>query len=1051
LKFVRAVDPEGTTWNTPVTVDVHPQTGTYSSLNIINGNPAISYFDDDIGAIKYVRATDADGTSWSAPVIVDAAVGFTGGNTSLKTVNGVPAISYYDDLNKDLKFIIALDANGISWSSPVTVDATGNVGRYCSLSIINGNPAISYYDEANTALKFIRAIDISGSVWSAPLTLESTLNVGTYTSLTTVNGNPAISYMSSTNGQCKYIRAIDANGTLWSAPIAFESIGTGGEYTSLAIVNGHPAITYYDHNIDNLKYIRAINADGANWAIPVSFDTDKSAGLYTCMSVVAGNPAISYYDASNSDLKYVRSADAGGTLWAAPVTVDATGGFDLSLKIVNGNPAMAYTSNNFDLKYVRASNSTGSSWGTPIIIDATVNAGYNSLSIINGNPAISYYDGINNDLKYVRASNSSGTLWDAPVIVASAGVVGLYSSLTIINGNPAIAYFDQTNGLLKYVRATNSTGTAWGTPVTVDLNSTVGLYPSLTTINGNPAISYFYLNGNDLKFARASDINGTTWSGTVTVDGTATVGQYTSLVTVNGNPAISYYERNGENLRYIRALNANGTVWSSPTIVYSNGNVGKYSSIAVLSNGSVGIAYYDETEFWPMFVAGTMNCIEADVPTISASINPICNGTSTTLSISSGNLQHATDWQWYSGSCGGTLIGTGNSITVSPTFFTTYRVRGEGGCVQPGPCASISVSVSPNANAGTITGNSPLCIGETTFYTKNGNSGGSWSSSDPLVATVNSSSGLVTTLSSGTTNIIYTVSSGCYSPVSASKTLSVSPNVYAGTVSGISPMCTGHSAIYTSNGDAGGNWSSSNPTIATVDESGSVTTLSSGTTKITYTVSSGCNSPATTAFDLNVNGCSVNLEVKVFMEGFYRNNGLIGDPTGGYLYLTGFSPDVSAVDTIRISAVNPITFNIADESWGILQLDGTVSVDFDENVMENINYYIKINHQNSIETWSSLPVTMSMITNYDFTTSASKAFGNNMVETFDQIGWAIFSGDVNNDGSIDISDYLIMDPKIQDGEGGYNNADITGDGAVDITDYLMLDINIKNGVGLFHP
>jgi hypothetical protein len=65
--------------------------------------------------------------------------------------------------------------------------------------------------------------------------------------------------------------------------------------------------------------------------------------------------------------------------------------------------------------------------------------------------------------------------------------------------------------------------------------------------------------------------------------------------------------------------------------------------------------------------------------------------------------------------------------------------------------------------------------------------------------------------------------------------------------------------------------------------------------------------------------------------------------------------------------------------------------------------------------------------------------------------WAIFSGDINQDFAVDVTDYLILDPDIQNGLGGYVVTDLNGDGAVDVTDYLILDPNIQNGVGAIIP
>lgn len=56
-----------------------------------------------------------------------------------------------------------------------------------------------------------------------------------------------------------------------------------------------------------------------------------------------------------------------------------------------------------------------------------------------------------------------------------AGNVGQFTSQAIVNGNPAISYYDVTNGDLKYVRASDASGTSWGTPVTLDIAGNVDL------------------------------------------------------------------------------------------------------------------------------------------------------------------------------------------------------------------------------------------------------------------------------------------------------------------------------------------------------------------------------------------------------------------------------------------------------------------------------------------------------------------------------------------------------------------------------------------------
>ena len=158
--------------------------------------------------------------------------------------------------------------------------------------------------------------------------------------------------------------------------------------------------------------------------------------------------------------------------------------------------------------------------------------------------------------------------------------------------------------------------------------------------------------------------------------------------------------------------------------------------------------------------------------------------------------------------------------------------------------AFLSVTVNPNATAGIISGTTPLCSNATATYSSNGNPGGTWSSSNTAIATVNASTGFVTAVSPGTANVIYTVSSGCNNPVNSFKALTVSQNANAGTITGPSTLCIGSAALFFSSGDGGGTWSSSNTLVATVNSSsGFVTALSAGNADIIYTVTAGCNGP----------------------------------------------------------------------------------------------------------------------------------------------------------------------------------------------------------------
>lgn len=88
-------------------------------------------------------------------------------------------------------------------------------------------------------------------------------------------------------------------------------------------------------------------------------------------------------------------------------------------------------------------------------------------------------------------------------------------------------------------------------------------------------------------------------------------------------------------------------------------------------------------------ITTSTNCDGPTLPTIGGATT-ICPGGTATLNIATGDLNDAGQWQWYSGTCGGTPVGTGASITVGAAGL--YFVRGEGGCVTtPGTCRSVNV------------------------------------------------------------------------------------------------------------------------------------------------------------------------------------------------------------------------------------------------------------------------------------------------------------------------------------------------------------------------
>jgi hypothetical protein len=156
LKVAHCDDVACTT-ATVTTVDAEGYVGAYASVAIgADGLPLISYFDGPNTALKVAHCDDVVCTS-AISTTVDT--GGAGGEVGLFTsvtigADGLPLISYYDNgFNRHLKVAHCADLACTSASS-VTVDATWAVGWFTSVTIgVDGLPLISYYDDLNDDLK----------------------------------------------------------------------------------------------------------------------------------------------------------------------------------------------------------------------------------------------------------------------------------------------------------------------------------------------------------------------------------------------------------------------------------------------------------------------------------------------------------------------------------------------------------------------------------------------------------------------------------------------------------------------------------------------------------------------------------------------------------------------------------------------------------------------------------------------------------------------------------------------------------------------------------
>lgn len=82
--------------------------------------------------------------------------------------------------------------------------------------------------------------------------------------------------------------------------------------------------------------------------------------------------------------------------------------------------------------------------------------------------------------------------------------------------------------------------------------------------------------------------------------------------------------------------------------------------------------------------------------------------------------------------------------------------------------------------------------------------------------------------------------------------------------------------------------------------------------------------------------------------------------------------------------------------------------------------------------------------------STNNAYADNQVEVEPGV-FAMFSGDLNQDGYIDPFDYTILDSDNLAFAYGYVVSDLNGDGFVDPYDYVIFEKNNLNFVSSIHP
>ncbi|MCW3122581.1 MAG: surface protein [Flavipsychrobacter sp.] len=539
--------------------------------------------------------------------------------------------------------------------------------------------------------------------------------------------------------------------------------------------------------------------------------------------------------------------------------------------------------------------SPGGTWSSTVLGTATIDVTTGVVTPVSAGTTIISYTGGNT---CGASFTATATLTvDAPAntgtITGGSGVCS-FGTLALANpsADPGGTWSSDDAGVATVSAAGLVTGQSPGTAtISYTLSNMCGTYAATLAVTTNPRPGTPDIGGlsaicNTTGSTTLSDISMQSGTWTSSDPGIATVGPTTGMVnatTTPGTTTITYTVTNG----YGCTNEATHTITVDVTTP-ATGTI-----YTVLGHGHE-LCYVRSRDIFSTETGGTWSSSNTAVVTV----------------FDSAGVEYA------KARVAGTATITYRVTNTCNTAFTTFTV------------------VSYPAVLDTIIGAKHVCAGST-ITLSHITAGGVWSSANSTMATIGSSTGVVTGLRHGTATIIYDVTNTCVAAVASMDVIiDTLPEVRAVTYFICPPMIAGYpispSPYYTavSSPEAGGTWSSSNTTIATVSATGpspndegwaNVFSQLPGTATISYLVTSlGCGtstaSHTVTVVPPPLDGLTLSpASVKIGIDPTFT---LMGTLTSSIAWFAWYTDSDYLVKTGTATVTSCATTNIATSTVG---------------------------------------------------------------------------------------------------------------------------------------
>ena len=732
----------------------------------------------------------------------------TASGSGTVTVNPVPSINGGQDQT-------------VCAGASVTLNGTGGVSYTWDNGITNGvafvaNATTTYTVTGTNANGCTNTDQVTVTVNAAPTVNainSQTLCAGASASAVTfsgtagatyswVNSNTSIGLAASGTGNIAVFTASNATanpitGTITVTPTQAGCTGTPQTYTYT--VNPNPTITGNNPLcVGATLQLTGSGTAAANnaWVSGTPANgTVSNTGLVT--GVNAGNTTITYTNANGCTATQAITINANPTVTGNTVICPNTTSQLTGSGVPAGNNA--WSSTNAGIATVSNTGLvTAVSFGTTTITytastgclaTATVNVTnpttptFNPIAAVCAGGAISLPGASTNNIQGTWTPAVNNTQTTTYTFTPSVGQCATNATLTVnVNTLPTInAGQDQT--------------VCQGANV---------------TLNGTGGSSYSWNNGvsNGVAFVPNAT---TTYTLTGTnANGCSNTDQVT--VTVSPNPTLSGNTVICPNTT--SQLTGTGTAAANNAWTSSNAAVASISNTGVVTAISFGTSTITYTANTGCSVTTTINVSNPTAPAFNP-IAAVCAGGAISLPGASTNNIQGT---W--------------TPAVNNTQTTTYTFTPSVGQCATNATLTVNVNTLPTINAGQ---DQTVCQGAN--VTLNGTGGSSYSWNNGV------SNGVAFVPNATTTyTLTGTNANGCSNTDQVTVTVSPNPTLSGNTV--ICPNTTSQLAA-NANPAASNAWTSSNPAIATISNTGLVTAVSFGTSTITFTNNNGCTATTT--------------------------------------------------------------------------------------------------------------------------------------------------------------------------------------------------------------